>query len=97
MPAAADSGTAVIINRPFAQGELFAKVKGRTLPTWAAEFDCESWAQFFLKFLLSNDAVTAVIPGTDKAEHMKDNLAAGRALMPNPAARQRMIALIESL
>ena len=72
-------------------------MRGKPLPDWAAEFDADSWGQFFLKFLLSNDAVTAVIPGTEKVEHMKDNLGAGRARMPNPATRQRMIALIESL
>jgi aryl-alcohol dehydrogenase-like predicted oxidoreductase len=96
LPAAKDNGAAVLCNLPFGRGELFRKVRGKPLPDWAAEFDTDSWAQFFLKFLLSNDAVTAVIPGTDKAEHMKDNLGAGRARMPNPAARQRMIALIES-
>src|SRR3954462_632970 len=63
---AAESGTAVIINRPFAQGELFAKVKGRGLPAWAAEFDCDSWAQFFLKYSVAHPAVTCAIPGTGK-------------------------------
>jgi aryl-alcohol dehydrogenase-like predicted oxidoreductase len=97
LPAAKDNGAAVLCNLPFGRGELFRKVRGKPLPDWAAEFYVDSWAQFFLKFLLSNDAVTVVIPGTDKAEHMKDNLAAGRALMPNPAMRQRMVSLVESL
>ena len=65
---AAESGTAVIINRPFAQGELFPKVKGRELPPWAADFDCTSWAQFFLKYIIAHPAVTCVIPGTGKVQ-----------------------------
>jgi diketogulonate reductase-like aldo/keto reductase len=97
LPAAADSGTAVIINRPFAQGELFAKVKGRTLPTWAAEFDCESWAQFFLKYIVAQPAVNCVIPGTGKASHMLDNLKAGTGKLPNEPQRRRMVELIRSL
>jgi aryl-alcohol dehydrogenase-like predicted oxidoreductase len=97
LPAAKDYGAAVLCNLPFGRGELFRLVRGKPLPDWAAEFDAFTWGQFFLKFLLSNDAVTAVIPGTDKAEHMKDNLGAGRARMPNPEARKRMIALVESL
>jgi aryl-alcohol dehydrogenase-like predicted oxidoreductase len=97
LPAAKDNGAAVLCNLPFGRGELFRKVRGKPLPEWAAEFYVDSWGQFFLKFLLSNDAVTVVIPGTEKPEHMKDNLGAGRSLMPNPATRQRMIALIEAL
>jgi diketogulonate reductase-like aldo/keto reductase len=97
LPAAADSGTAVIINRPFAQGELFAKVKGRMLPAWAAEFDCESWAQFFLKYIVAQPAVNCVIPGTGKASHMLDNLKAGAGRLPNEPQRRRMVELIRSL
>jgi aryl-alcohol dehydrogenase-like predicted oxidoreductase len=96
LPAAKDNGAAVLCNLPFGRGQLFRLVRGKPLPDWAKEFDVDSWGQFFLKFLLSNDAVTVVIPGTNKVEHMKDNLVAGRARMPNPETRKRMIALIES-
>jgi aryl-alcohol dehydrogenase-like predicted oxidoreductase len=96
LPAAKDNGAAVLCNLPFGRGQLFRLVRGKPLPDWAKEFDVDSWGQFFLKFLLSNDAVTVVIPGTDKVEHMKDNLVAGRARMPNPETRKRMVALIES-
>ena len=94
---AADSGTAVIINRPFAQGELFAKVKGRDLPAWAAEFDCASWAQFFLKYIVAHPAVTCVIPGTGKVRHMADNLKAGTGKLPDERMRKRMVEHIQSL
>jgi aryl-alcohol dehydrogenase-like predicted oxidoreductase len=90
LPACADSGTAVIINRPFSQGGLFPKVKGKPLPPWAAEFDCTSWAQFFLKYLLGHPAVTCVIPGTRKVEHLKDNVQAGMGRLPDAAMRRRM-------
>ena len=93
---AADTGTAVIINRPFAQGALFAKVKGRELPVWAGEFDCSSWAQFFLKFIVAHPAVTCVIPGTGKAHHMVDNLKSGTGRMPDSKQRKRMVELIDS-
>jgi aryl-alcohol dehydrogenase-like predicted oxidoreductase len=91
LPVAAETGTAVIINRPFAQGELFARVKGKALPAWAAEFDCGSWAQFFLKYILAQPAVTCVIPATSKARHMADNLKAGAGKLPDAAARRRMM------
>ena len=91
------SGTAVIVNRPFAFGGLFPRVRGRALPAWAAEFDCTSWAQFFLKYLLAHPAVTCVIPGTGKAAHMRDNLAAGRGRLPDATMRRRMVAHLESL
>ncbi|MGQ0522557.1 MAG: aldo/keto reductase [Betaproteobacteria bacterium] len=97
LPACADSGTAVIINRPFAQASLFGKVKGRPLPPWAAEFDCTSWAQFFLKYLLGHSAVTCVIPGTRRTAHLKDNLQAGIGRLPDGAARKRMVQYIERL
>jgi aryl-alcohol dehydrogenase-like predicted oxidoreductase len=92
---AAESGAAVIINRPFAQGELFAKVKGRELPAWAAEFDCSSWAQFFLKYIVAHPAVTCVIPGTGNVRHMTDNLQAGAGRLPDERMRKRMAELIQ--
>ena len=91
---AAETGTAVIINRPFAQGELFAKVKGRELPAWTAEFDCTSWAQFFLKYIVAHPAVTCVIPGTGKVRHMADNIKAGMGTLPDERQRRRMVELI---
>jgi aryl-alcohol dehydrogenase-like predicted oxidoreductase len=97
LAAAADTGTAVIVNRPFAQGRLFAKVKGRELPAWADDFDCASWAQFFLKYIVAHPAVTCVIPGTGKVRHMADNLAAGARRLPDARQRKRMVELIQSL
>ena len=94
---AADSGTAVIVNRPFAHGQLFGAVQGKPLPAWAADFDCASWAQFFLKYVLSQPAVTCVIPGTGKARHMRDNVAAGSGRMPDAAMRSRMVEHLRSL
>lgn len=96
LPLAADLGMAVIVNRPFAQGRLFQLVKGKSLPEWAAEFDCASWAQLFLKFIVAHPAVTCVIPATDKARHMLDNLGAGRGRLPDAAGRARMAALIDA-
>lgn len=91
LPLCADSGTAVIVNRPFAQASLFAKVKDKPLPPWAAEFDCSSWAQFFLKYLLGHPAVTCVIPGTRRVSHLSDNLQAGSGRLPDAATRRRMV------
>ncbi len=90
LPACRDAGVAVIINRPFAQASLFGRVQGKPLPPWAAEFDCASWAQFFLKFLLSHPAVTCVIPGTRRVMHLHDNLQAGIGRFPDAAMRKRM-------
>jgi aryl-alcohol dehydrogenase-like predicted oxidoreductase len=97
LAAAADTGTAVLCNLPFGRGQLFRAVRGRKLPDWAKEFDAASWAQFFLKYLLGNAAVNAVIPGTDKVEYMLDNLDAGRGRLPDAAMRKRMAAFIDAL
>ena len=97
LPAAVDAGTAVIVALPFGRGRLFRVALGKKLPDWAADFDCASWGQFFLKFLLSHPAVTAVIPGTDKAEHMVDNLGAGHGRLPDAGQRARMVQYLESL
>lgn len=97
LPAARDAGTAVLVALPLGRGGLFRKVRGKPLPDFASEFDCKSWSQFFLKFLLGNPAVTAVIPGTDKAEHMIDNLAAGQGRLPDAAMRTRMVRYLETL
>ncbi len=97
LPACLAAGVAVIINRPFAQANLFGRVKGQPLPAWAAEFDCTSWAQFFLKYLLGNPAVTCVIPGTRRVAHLKDNMQAGMGRLPDAAMRRRMLALFNTL
>jgi diketogulonate reductase-like aldo/keto reductase len=81
---------AVIANRPFAEGALFRKVKGKPLPPWAAELGITSWAQYFLKWIVSHPAVTCAIPATGKPEHMKDNITAGDGALPNAAARKRI-------
>ena len=97
LPLAADRGIAVLINRPFQRGDLFQKVKGRALPPWSAEFDCQSWGQFFLKFIVSHPAVTCVIPATSKVHHMQDNMAAGFGRVPTANQRRRMLGHVESL
>ncbi len=97
LAAAADTGTAVLCNLPFGRNQLFRAVKGRPVPDWAAEFEAATWGQFFLKYLLSNPAVNAVIPGTDKVEYMTDNLNAGRGRLPDAAMRKRMTAFIDPL
>jgi aryl-alcohol dehydrogenase-like predicted oxidoreductase len=97
LPQAAAQGAAVWTNLPYGRGRLFAAVGDRPLPEWAAEFDCESWGQFFLKFLLGHPAVTCVIPGTAKVAYAEDNLGAARGRMPTEAQRQQMVQFIESL
>src|SRR5437660_8557527 len=97
LPLAKEKNVAVIINRPFAEGTLFRRVKGKPLPPWAAELGIASWAQFFLKWIVSHPAVTCAIPGTGKPEHMLDNLAAGRGPLPNAAQRRDMAQYFDSL
>lgn len=97
LPLAADRGVATLINRPFQRGELFRRVKGKSLPDWSAEFDCHSWGQFFLKFIVSHPAVTCVIPATTKVHHMQDNMSAGFGRLPTETMRRRMLDTIESL
>ena len=92
LPHAAERGVAVLVNRPFSTGGLFGQVRGKALPEWAAELDCASWGQFFLKFILGHPAVTCVIPGTARPEHMRDNVAAGLGRLPDAAERRRMAA-----
>lgn len=97
LQAAKDHGVAVLINEPFDQGALFRLVKGKALPDWAEEYDIRSWAQFFLKYILSNEAVTCVIPGTSDVKHLVDNLGAGTGRLPNEAGRKKMVELITSI
>lgn len=96
LPMAQDKGVAILVNRPFINGDYFDLVRGRELPGWAAEFDCESWAQFSLKFILSHPAVTCVLTETTKAEHLADNMAAGMGRLPDAAARAKMLELVQS-
>lgn len=97
LPLAADRKAAVIINRPFAEGAMFRRVRGKPVPEWAAEFGATTWAQFFLKWIVSHPAVTCAIPGTGKPEHMLDNLAAGRGALPDAAMRKRMAQHFDAL
>ena len=97
LPKALERGVAVIVNRPFAEGSLFRKVKGRPLPPWAAELGIHSWAQYFLKWIVSHPAVTCAIPATSRPGHMRDNLQAGDGPMPDAAQRDRMARYLDSL
>lgn len=97
LPLAAELGMGVLINRPFAQGGLFSRVRGKPLPAWAVDFDCTSWGQFFLKWILGHPAVTCVIPGTRRVSHLTDNLGAGRGRLPDAAQRSRMLTYLQSL
>ncbi len=94
---AADTGTALLCNLPFGRASLFRAVRGKPVPDWAKEFDASTWGQFFLKYLLAEKAVNAVIPGTDKVEYMIDNLNAGRGRLPDESMRRRMRAHIDAL
>ena len=97
LPMAKDLGLRVIINRPFAEGALFRKVKGKPLPPWAAELGIASWAQYFLKWIISHPAVTCAIPGTARPDHMKDNLGAATGAFPSNSVRKKMTAYFDSL
>ena len=90
LPLAAERNVAVLINRPFAEGALFKKVRGKRLPPWAKEIGCATWAQFFLKFIVAHPAVTCAIPATSKVEHLLDNMQAGMGALPDGATRDRM-------
>jgi diketogulonate reductase-like aldo/keto reductase len=96
LPMALDEGVAVTINRPFINGRFFEVVRGHQLPKWAANFDCESWAQFSLKFILSHPAVTCVLTETANPRHALDNIGAGFGRLPNDEERRRMLSLIRS-
>jgi diketogulonate reductase-like aldo/keto reductase len=97
LPLAAQLKVAVIVNRPFAEGALFRPVRGKPLPPWAAELGIKSWAQYFLKWIVSHPAVTCAIPGTAKPEHMLDNVAAARGALPDERTRQKMLEHFKSL
>jgi len=97
IPMAMDRGVAVVINRPFINGAYFSIVKGHELPDWAAEFDCESWAQFSLKYILSNTGVNCVLTETTNPKHVVDNLGAGFGRLPDRKTRERMQVHLQSL
>jgi aryl-alcohol dehydrogenase-like predicted oxidoreductase len=90
LPLAQELGVAVIANRPFAEGAMFRRVRGKPLPPWAAELGIASWAQYFLKWIVSHPAVTCAIPGTHRVGHLEDNMRAGRSELPDRAMRTRM-------
>ena len=97
LPMFQDLGIGVIINRPFMNGEYFQRLGRRPLPGWAAEFGCESWAQFSLKFILPNPAITCVLTETSNAAHMVENARAAYGRMPDNAERKRMTAVIDQV
>ena len=97
LPLAKEKGIAVIINRPFQRGGLFDNFERYPLPGWAKEIDCVSWAQFFLKFIISHPAVTCAIPATSQIEHLRENMAAGYGRLPDEPMRKKMFAYIENL
>ncbi len=97
IPAAAEVGAAVLIALPFGRSSLFAKVRGKPLPDVAKEIGAATWGQVFLKYLLGNPAITALIPGTAKADHLLDNLAAGRGAVPDARQRQALVTYFEGL
>jgi aryl-alcohol dehydrogenase-like predicted oxidoreductase len=97
LPLAADRGMAVMINLPFGRGRLFKAVQGKSLPPWAGDFDCKTWPQFFLKYIVSHPAVTCAIPGMAKPEYVVDNLGAAQGRLPDAVMRKRMVEFIQKL
>jgi aryl-alcohol dehydrogenase-like predicted oxidoreductase len=97
LPLAADRGMAILVNLPYGRGRLFEAVEGHELPEWAAEFDAESWGQFFLKFIISHPANPCPIPATTKAHHAADNMGAAYGRLPDEAMRQRMMEFFDAL
>ena len=97
LPLAQDRGIAVVVNEPYNVGRLFDAVSGHDLPDWSAEFDCQSWGQFFLKYILANPAVTVVIPATSDPEHLVDNMGAGVGRLPDERTRRRMEEIFDAL
>ena len=97
LPLARERGIAVIINRPFREGELTKKLQRHPLPGWAADIDCTSWAQVILKFIVSHPAATCAIPATTRVDHVRENLRAAHGRLPDAAMRKRMAAHVEKL
>ena len=94
LPMAQDRGMAVLINRPFMNGSFFGRVAGKELPAWAADFDCETWAQLSLKYVLANPAVTCVLTETTNPEHMEENIQAAFGRLPDESAKRRIRELL---
>jgi diketogulonate reductase-like aldo/keto reductase len=97
LPLAQEKGIAVIVNRPFRQGDLIRRVEDEPLPAWIAETGARSWAQFLLKFIISHPAVTCAIPATTRVDHVRENLEAARGILPDEKLRRRMAAYVEAL
>ena len=97
LPLAAENDVGVLVNEPFEGGALFGRVENASLPDWASNFDCESWAQFFLKYILGHEAVTCVIPGTSDPEHLRDNVRAAYGRLPDDDTRERMRKVLQQL
>lgn len=97
LPLAAERGVAVLANLPLGRGNALGKVKGKPVPDWLKEVDATSFAQLFLKYVVSHPAVTVAIPGTTKVEHLEDNLGAARGRLPDPAMRRRIEAFFDAL
>jgi diketogulonate reductase-like aldo/keto reductase len=97
LPLAQERGVAVLINRPFGGGDLFSRVRQKPLPDWTGEFDCRSWAQFLLKWIIAHPAVTCAIPATGNVRHLEDNMQAGLGRLPDPKFRNRMVDTVEQL
>ena len=97
LPLAQDRGIAVIVNRPFRQGELIHSVQRHRLPPWSTEFGAASWAQYLLKFIVSHPAVTCAIPATTQVAHVRENMGAASGILPDGATRRRMIGYVEGL
>lgn len=97
LPLARDRGIAVIVNRPFREGELTKKLQRHPLPSWATEIGCKSWAQIVLKFIVSHPAVTCAIPATTRVDHVRENLGAAHGPLPDEGLRKRMVAHVEKL
>ena len=97
LPLAAEMGIAVLINRPFMNGSYFSRIRGETLPEWSAEFDCHSWAQFSLKYILAHPAVTCVLTETTNPKHLLENLGSARGRFPDAAMRKKMLEVVEFL
>jgi aryl-alcohol dehydrogenase-like predicted oxidoreductase len=97
LPLAQERGVAVLINRPFGGGDLFSRVRQKPLPEWAGEFDCTSWAQYLLKWIVAHPGVTCAIPATGNVRHLEDNMQAGLGRLPDANLRSRMVDTIAQL
>ena len=94
LPLAAERGVAVLVNRPFEDGGLFARTRGKPLPAFAAELDAASWGQLILKFIAAHPAVTCIIPATASVAHLEDNLAGGIGRLPDRSQREQIVAAL---